>query len=171
MLETGLFFLLSWSAFLSAEAAGLTGQCFVLSSPLDVWIPVFPAPHQVPLPDPAGVKWIVSESASPGYPGEKKKNASIIWQLNWKFPKCWFLFCPYWPGRGRWNLRMTYVLLDDGFTLRESPRRVWRDARRLCGNECWLSIHQAVSPGVRLATPNCVKNLCLHSVANQKTGR
>lgn len=36
MLETGLFFLLSWSAFLSAEAAGLTGQCFVLSGPLDV---------------------------------------------------------------------------------------------------------------------------------------
>lgn len=30
MLETGLFFLLSWSAFLSAEAAGLTGQCFML---------------------------------------------------------------------------------------------------------------------------------------------
>lgn len=28
MLETGLFFLLSWSAFLSAEAAGLTGQCW-----------------------------------------------------------------------------------------------------------------------------------------------
>lgn len=27
LLETGLFFLLSWSAFLSAEAAGLTGQC------------------------------------------------------------------------------------------------------------------------------------------------
>lgn len=27
MLETGLFFLLSWSAFLSAEAASLTGQC------------------------------------------------------------------------------------------------------------------------------------------------
>ena len=32
MLETGLFFLLSWSAFLSAEAAGLTGQCFVLQT-------------------------------------------------------------------------------------------------------------------------------------------
>lgn len=29
MLETGLFFLLSWSAFLSAEAAGLTGQCWL----------------------------------------------------------------------------------------------------------------------------------------------
>lgn len=54
MLETGLFFLLSWSAFLSAEAAGLTGQCFFLGSPPDVWIPVFPAPHQAPLPDPAG---------------------------------------------------------------------------------------------------------------------
>lgn len=30
MLETGLFFLLSWSAFLSAEAAGLTGKCCIL---------------------------------------------------------------------------------------------------------------------------------------------
>uniref|UniRef100_A0A803Y093 Cation/H+ exchanger transmembrane domain-containing protein n=1 Tax=Meleagris gallopavo TaxID=9103 RepID=A0A803Y093_MELGA len=30
MLETGLFFLLSWSAFLSAEAAGLTGIVAVL---------------------------------------------------------------------------------------------------------------------------------------------
>lgn len=30
MLETGLFFLLSWSAFLSAEAAGLTGKGFHL---------------------------------------------------------------------------------------------------------------------------------------------
>lgn len=32
LLETGLFFLLSWSAFLSAEAAGLTGQYFTLHS-------------------------------------------------------------------------------------------------------------------------------------------
>lgn len=32
LLETGLFFLLSWSAFLSAEAAGLTGVC--LGQPL-----------------------------------------------------------------------------------------------------------------------------------------
>lgn len=32
MLETGLFFLLSWSAFLSAEAAGLTGKrCILLN--------------------------------------------------------------------------------------------------------------------------------------------
>lgn len=37
MLETGLFFLLSWSAFLSAEAAGLTGQYFMLHWELDVW--------------------------------------------------------------------------------------------------------------------------------------
>lgn len=36
MLETGLFFLLSWSAFLSAEAAGLTGQYFMLQCDQDL---------------------------------------------------------------------------------------------------------------------------------------
>jgi sodium/hydrogen exchanger 9 len=36
MLETDLFFLLSWSAFLSAEAAGLTGQYVMLYWELDV---------------------------------------------------------------------------------------------------------------------------------------
>lgn len=41
MLETGLFFLLSWSAFLSAEAASLTGQCFILHCKLAVWMCVY----------------------------------------------------------------------------------------------------------------------------------
>lgn len=109
MLETGLFFLLSWSAFLSAEAAGLTGQCFVLGSPPDVWIPVFPAPHQAPLPDPAGGE-MDCVRISLSWEEKKKKNASIIWQLNPigslqsadSSSLCW-------SGRGRWNLRMTNV--------------------------------------------------------------
>ena len=86
-----------------------------LGSPPDVWIPVFPAPHQAPLPDPAGGEMdCVRISLSWE---EKKKKASIIWQLNRKSPKCWFLFSPCWSGRRRWNLRMTDVRMD-GFTHR-----------------------------------------------------
>lgn len=54
MLETGLFFLLSWSAFLSAEAASLTGQCF--QGAANFYVDVC-APYHVPLPAPAVGQW------------------------------------------------------------------------------------------------------------------
>ena len=172
MLETGLFFLLSWSAFLSAEAAGLTGQCFVLSSPLDVWIPVFPAPHQVPLPDPAGVKWIVSESASPGYPGEKKKKMhplydSLIGSFQsvdsssvltgqegdveiYEWPMyCWMMALHLGSLHAECEgMHGAFVGMNAGFPF--TRRSLW-----VC---TWPH-------------PTVFKNLCLHSVANQKTGR
>lgn len=68
MLETGLFFLLSWSAFLSAEAASLTGQCFKGAANFYVDVCV---PHDVRLPAPAAgsvqsLYRFVSQSAPPG---------------------------------------------------------------------------------------------------------
>ena len=72
MLETGLFFLLSWSAFLSAEAAGLTGQCFVWAAHRMCEYLCFPPLTKPPSLTLQEVKWIVSESASPGR--KKKKH-------------------------------------------------------------------------------------------------
>lgn len=72
MLETGLFFLLSWSAFLSAEAAGLTGQCFVWAAHRMCEYLCFPPLTKPPSLTLQEVKWIVSESASPGRKKKKK---------------------------------------------------------------------------------------------------
>ena len=72
MLETGLFFLLSWSAFLSAEAAGLTGQCFVWAAHRMCEYLCFPPLTKPPSLTLQEVKWIVSESASPRRKKKKK---------------------------------------------------------------------------------------------------
>lgn len=92
------------SVFRPAQQTGCVNTC------------VPPASPHAPLPDPAGGEMealfyrFVSESASPGHPGEKKKYHPFIQQLNWKSPNCRFLSSPCWSGRGCWNLWMTGIL-------------------------------------------------------------